>query len=191
MQSKVFGIGLPKTGTTSLYAALYYLGYRAGTYRHMARLGMGEWFHGDFTKDYFQDYDALTDLPLPVFYKGLYARYPGSKFILTVRPISTWLQSCKRQFSIPSPHEFSRKGRVAIFGAELPDENLLLQAYNSHYESVLEFFADKPDSLLIFNAFDGDSWHKLCPFLGKKIPQYQFPNVKPGFQAHLNPPETA
>ena len=52
MQSKIFGIGLPKTGTTSLYAALYYLGYRAGTYRHMARLGMGEWFQGDFTIDY-------------------------------------------------------------------------------------------------------------------------------------------
>ena len=37
---KIFGIGLSKTGTTSLWAALDLLGYRAATFRHMRELGL-------------------------------------------------------------------------------------------------------------------------------------------------------
>ncbi len=187
--SKIFGIGLSKTGTTSLYAALHYLGYQAGTYRHMSRLGMHEWFRGDFTIDYLRDYNAVTDLPLASFYKNLYKRYPDSKFILTVRPLYDWLKSCEKQLSIPPKNDFSSKGRLAIYGCELYNEKLFSQAYEKHLMEVFDFFSDKPDSLLVLNVFIGEGWEKLCPFLGKKIPNYQYPDVKPGFKAHQNPPE--
>ena len=52
-QGKIFGIGLSKTGTTSLYTALEMMGYRAGTFRHMRKLGLSGWMAGDFSKDHF------------------------------------------------------------------------------------------------------------------------------------------
>ena len=66
--NKIFGIGLSKTGTTSLYAALAYLGYRSGTYGHMKKLGLDQWWQGNFKKDYLRDFDAMTDLPIGAFY---------------------------------------------------------------------------------------------------------------------------
>ncbi len=48
----IFGIGLPKTGTTSLYAALNYLGFAVITWRHMRELGLAAWRQGDFGPDY-------------------------------------------------------------------------------------------------------------------------------------------
>lgn len=188
MAGKIFGIGLSKTGTTSLYAALHYLGYRSGTHRHMARLGMREWFQGDFTIDYLKDFDAVTDLPLAGFYQSIDQRYPDSKFILTVRPLNDWLRSCRNFFSTPPKHDFSRQGRLAVYGCEIFNEEKFSLAYERHLLDVADFFSDTPDKLLIFNVFAGDGWEKLCPFIGKKVPAYQFPKVKPGFKPHKNPP---
>ena len=83
MPGKVFGIGLPKTGTTSLYVALSMLGYRAATFKQMRTVGMQSWFAGDFSHDYLQDVDAVTDLPFSAWYREMDARYPGSRFILS------------------------------------------------------------------------------------------------------------
>ena len=49
----IFGVGLSKTGTTSLFAALDRMGYRAGTYRHLRALGVEDWRSGRFAKDFF------------------------------------------------------------------------------------------------------------------------------------------
>ena len=102
-QAKVFGIGLSKTGTTSLYAALDRLGFRSGTYRHLRALGLDAWFRGDFSGDPLGDYDALSDLPVGAFYRQLDRRYPGSKFILTHRDRESWLASCRSYSTIECP----------------------------------------------------------------------------------------
>src|SRR5690349_17299315 len=112
----IFGIGLSKTGTTSLFAALDVLGFRSGTYRHMRGLGLAEWFDGDFARDYFADFDALTDLPIATWFPQLDQRYPGSKFVLTVRDIGSWLESARKHFSVPPASEFGRDIRLATYG---------------------------------------------------------------------------
>src|SRR5207237_3908 len=53
---KVFGIGLSRTGTTSLTRALELLGYRAK--------------HYPTAESHFEEYDALTDTPVPVRWRG-------------------------------------------------------------------------------------------------------------------------
>jgi hypothetical protein len=66
---KVFGIGLSKTGTTSLSAALAILGYRS---KH-------------FPKDEdFARYDAFSDITVAMKFKTLDRFFPGSQFIYTV-----------------------------------------------------------------------------------------------------------
>src|SRR2546428_3527983 len=42
--------------------------------------------------------DALTDTPIPSFYRELDTRFPGSKFIPTARDSEGWLKSRKKQF---------------------------------------------------------------------------------------------
>src|SRR4030095_6669082 len=95
--SKIFGIGLSKTGTTSLANALQILGYKTRD-----NIGVTNYVAGDLSSidlDLVGAFDALTDTPIPSFYRELDKRFPGSKFILTVRARDEWLTSCKKQFT--------------------------------------------------------------------------------------------
>lgn len=181
---KIFGIGLSKTGTTSLYAALDLLGYRSATFGHMRKLGMDSWLQGDFARDYFSDYDAVTDLPVGILYPQLDQRYPGSKFILTVRDVDSWLSSAKTHFSrnpAPSPG-FVRDVRLMSYGITSFAEDRFRYVHGVHQQMVKQYFHDRQESLLVMNLFEGDSWSKLCTFLGCEIPDIPFPKVQPGYR---------
>ncbi len=182
MSGKVFGIGLSKTGTTSLYAALATLGYRSGTFRHMQRLGLAEWVQGDFSHDYLEQFDAVTDLPIGCYFRELDARYPDSKFILTTREIEAWLTSIGRQFSAnPNPTPFNRDTRMLAYGFSVFNGPAFRRAYLRHVKDVREHFSARPESLLELDVFNGDGWEEICEFLDRPIPDTPFPNVKPGF----------
>lgn len=102
---KVFGIGLQKTGTTSLMFALQKLGYK--TKHFVPKLvcknhsggeiaPQGCEFHPEEVNiDIAHNYDALVDnpLPFPSVYKELAFAFPKAKFVLTTRPIDGWVQS--------------------------------------------------------------------------------------------------
>jgi len=95
---KIFGIGLPKTGTTSLTIALEMLGY---TSRH-SPMECFTLHHGELSVNQkkIDKYDALTDLPIPHFYPELDICFPNSKFILThfydflLNPLSASIHGC-------------------------------------------------------------------------------------------------
>lgn len=141
MRQKVFGIGLSKTGTTSLYVALHALGYRAGTYGHLNNLGLDNWFYNDFRHDYLKEFDALTDLPIGCFFKELDERYPGSMFILTIRDKKQWLNSCRSFFTNrQNSDSFYCKTQKYTYGAVSFNEILYSRAYDSHMESCLYIF---------------------------------------------------
>jgi hypothetical protein len=136
-RQKVFGIGLSKTGTTSLFAALHMLGYRAGTYRHLRRRELSKWFKGDFSYDYISDFDAVTDLPIGAFYPALDDRYPGSKFILTTRKKSDWLKSCREFFSSKkrdpeTASPFYNQTQLAAYGIVSFNESQFSYIYDCH-----------------------------------------------------------
>ena len=186
-QPKVFGIGLSKTGTTSLYVALDQLGFRAGTFGHMAKLGLDDWFGGDFTEDYLHEFEAMTDLPLAGFYRSLYLRYPESKFIYTIRNKSDWLKSCEKQFKNMPRKEFARKSNKLVYGTESFVVEKFSETYDRCLDEIPKFFYDKPSQYLLMDFFSGDGWEKLCTFLQKDIPAAPFPNVKPGFRVEKDP----
>ncbi|MEZ5777832.1 MAG: sulfotransferase [Paracoccaceae bacterium] len=185
MQSggKVFGIGLSKTGTTSLYAALDLLGYRAATFRHMRELGLKSWLSGDFSRDWFASFDAVTDLPVGTWFRELDERYPGSKFILTARDVEPWLASVERQFTAnPDPDDrFIRDVRLAQYGVTTFNAARFRRIHADHRRAVRDHFADRPGDILEIDVFSGAGWPELCGFLGHPIPSAPFPSVKPGF----------
>ncbi len=185
MTGKIIGVGLSKTGTTSLYAALARLGYRSGTFRHQQRLGLERWLQGDFETDYLADYDAITDLPISCFYRELDERYPGSRFILTERDMDGWLASIHRQFSQnDQPGPFALAARFMAYGYSVFNEGAFRRRHEAHVSAVRDYFADRPDSLLVMNVFRGDGWPELCGFLGHPVPDEPYPNVKPRFMVN-------
>jgi len=176
----IFGIGLSKTGTTSLFAALAELGFRAGTFRHLQDLGLEDWFAGKFEKDYLTTYDAVTDLPLAAFYPQLDKRYPESKFILTIRDMDSWLESARQHFSREPKSTFARDARLATYGVTRFNESRFRYVYETHFRNVTWYFKDRPNVLLILDIIGGEGWEQLCPFLDRDMRFRPFPHVKPG-----------
>ncbi len=175
-QPKVFCIGLSKTGTTSLTAALKQLGYRAKHFPiRMVRYSDGVL---SFDGSIVARYDALSDLPVARFYRQLDALFPGSWFILTTRQIDDWLDSCRRhvwpgQF-IRVDTWFNRLHRD-MYGAIDYDEECFRRAYIRHVSGVHRYFEGREADLLEFSVTGGDSWEKLCRFLGHDVPDGPFP----------------
>ena len=193
-RGKIFGVGLPKTGTTSLFAACDLLGYRAGTYRHMRRLGLEEWFRGNLRAGQLAPYDALTDLPIPIFYPQLDEAFPESRFVLTVRDVDAWLDSAARHWQglrrrdrrlrprLTGAVRYSRMTRLATFGMVGFSAERFRYVYEKHVRDVAGYFRDRPRNLLVLDICAGEGWDKLCPFLGMPVPATAFPRVQPGYQ---------
>jgi uncharacterized damage-inducible protein DinB len=170
-KKKVFGIGFHKTATSSLAAAFYILGYNVTGF-----FGAHDPDIADHVVDQAYDladrFDAAQDTPWPVLYKELDGRYPGSKFILTVRPTDKWINSIVKHFKdqhIPI-HEW-------IYGvrAARGNEDVYIRRYEEHNRKVQEYFKDRPGDLLVMDITRGDGWEKLCPFLDQEIPPFDFP----------------
>jgi 3'(2'),5'-bisphosphate nucleotidase len=176
--SKILGIGLSKTGTTSLAHALEILGYKTKDYPGISIYRSGDLSSVDL--EVVDSHDALTDTPIPSFYRELDVRYPGSKFILTVREKEGWLKSCRKQFnerSAEKQNDAHNRLFMDLYGCTVFDEQKFLDGYERFVDGVREYFKDRPNDLLVINVTAGEGWEKLCPFLGQPVPEVQFPKA--------------
>jgi len=175
---KVFGIGLSKTGTSSLARALEILGYRTKDYPGINRYTRGELSSVDL--EVIDAHDAVTDTPIPSFYRELDARYPNSKFILTLRERDAWLKSCRKQFTeklAEKQNDAHKHLFLDLYGTDVFDEQKFSRGYEDFVEKALKFFERRPHDLLVIDIADGEGWEKLCAFLGKPIPDVPFPKA--------------
>lgn len=163
---KVFGIGLSRTGNTSLTRALRALGFRAVQFPDNLNV--------------LAKADAGTDTTVALAYRELDKCYPGSGFILTVRDVPTWLRSMEWMMGrlpliplaeVPYRLEIRRKA----YGTESFEPAKLEIAFERHVRDVREYFAGRKDFLELDIAA-GDGWEKLAPFLGVAVPTEAFPH---------------
>jgi 3'-phosphoadenosine 5'-phosphosulfate (PAPS) 3'-phosphatase len=174
--SKIFGIGLSKTGTSSLAKALEILGYRTRDY-----LGLTTYTPGDLSSIDLAEIErneAFTDTPIPSFYKELDQQYPGSLFILTVRERESWLKSCKKQFTKRATSNVSdgeRKALMALYGCIGFDRERFIDGYERFVNDVEKYFCRRRKDLLIIDICGGDAWEPLCKFLNRPMPKVVFP----------------
>ena len=174
MSGKIFGVGLSKTGTTSLHHALIELGFKGKHYPQQPRL-----FAGDFSG--LEAYDAITDIPAAAYYAQLDEAFSGAKFILTVRDIDDWLASMERWLTRSRrPNEFMLQMRLVVYGTINFHRERLKYVYERHVRDVENYFRARPTDLLVMNICAGDGWEKLCAFLGKPAPRTEFPFIVPG-----------
>ncbi len=187
MSQKVFGIGLSRTGTSSLTHALRILGYRAIHYPLGILIETPTTFA--LNRAVAERYDALTDLPAALLYTELDASFPGSKFILTVRDTDTWFASMQRlAFSYRLLRYFPKVRRLVrdIFGTDNYNDRLALtKRFEAHTADVTRYFADRPTDLLVINLTADTGWGALCSFLGKPAPPVHFPKHNIGYRTTL------
>jgi 3'(2'), 5'-bisphosphate nucleotidase len=176
--TKIFCIGLSKTGTTSLARALEILGYKTRDY-----IGVTRYIAGDLSSINLQEIDAneaFTDTPIPSFYKQLDEKYPNSKFILTTRNMDDWLRSCKKQFTkrmVGKQNEATCQLHTDLYDCFEFDQEKYANGYSRHVNGVLDYFKDRPEDLLVSDICGGANWEQLCAFLGKPIPNIPFPQA--------------
>jgi len=170
---KVFGIGFQRTGNTSLWAALNMLG--------ISTVKFPKQLYYDPDHPILNRYEGFTDNPIPLLYQKLDRRFPGSRFILTVREEQSWLKSVEWLYTIGAI-KFYWNERLetdeihqALYGATNFDPKIFLERYRQHNRSAVEYFADRPGDLLVMEIHAGDGFAKLCPFLGLPAPRKPFP----------------
>lgn len=183
LDSKVFGIGLSKTGTTSLSAALERLGYDSVSWMK------GPYMLGKYKILTWPDLiraDAATDTSCAARFEVLYHTFPNSKFIYTVRDMDKWKASMINQFGMKRPGKAllqpKDKHRNPAHWTWI-HQNLYAQhdsweeAYHAHDARVRNFFEGKPDDqFLEMDIVNGDGYKTLCRFLGHEVPDGPFPH---------------
>jgi len=190
---KVFGIGLSRTGTRSLAAALKLLGLRTLhfpadplTRRQIAA------YHADpaapLRLTVMDAHDAAVDTPVAACFAGLDRAYPGARFVYTTRPLADWLRSCEAYWGAlfhpqlenptidPALLAYMRAVNRAMYGVERFDRARFTAARERHDRAVRAWFRDRPGRLLVLPLCEGAGWEPLCDFLGRAAPGLPFPH---------------
>ncbi len=162
--NKLFVVGLPRTGTTSLCAALLDLGYGVA--------------HTAYTDQAFERADVIADTPVFSEYKHLDLYFPNSKFIHLSRPMDEWLPSIQRlRAKIIQKHERNANAfhpllvnaYEAVFGrfisGEMLSEEDLIGCFLNHQDSVETVFRERPNDFLSIDITDSSSYDQLINFL--------------------------
>lgn len=192
IKPKVFGLGLSRTGTRSLTAALHVLGFDTVHYP-IDRGTLDTLVRGDARFPLLEHYDGITDITVAPYYEELDLAYPGAKFVLTVRDDESWLKSCQNHWEGRSAFEASptdpalandhrihmeirRFLRAAVYASYDYDQERFLCAHRRHVMNVKRYFEGRPNDLLILDITRGDGYAALAPFLGVPIPEQPFPH---------------
>jgi hypothetical protein len=163
---KLFGIGLNKTGTSSLHEALTRIGLRSlhfGGDESNRRVSLARRQGQPLLHHFPEEYDAYSDIGLLTKHFELVdQQYPGSKFILTVRDIDDWIDSRRRHVT----KNIERRAQGLYDGSFLEiDETAWWHEYRNHHKRVRAYFAGRPGDLLVLDICGGDGYEDLCPFL--------------------------
>ena len=172
MSGKIFCIGLNKTATSSLSAALRLLGYRtfhngsAETNRRVDRAhleGVPLLTYLGHQWDAYADVQALNER-----FDVLDRQYPASKFILTTRDIDGWVASRERHVRMNQ-----ERAAAGEYDGDLltVDRDGWVEEREAHEGAVRDYFTGRPDDLLVMDIVAGDGWDVLCPFLGVRVPR--------------------
>lgn len=212
----IFCISMQKTGTTSVGKFLHDVGFRTAGWDVCERNEWGEdWYEGDYESIFssvdFRRANAFEDAPwwYPGFYKVLYHRFPGSKFILFERDPDTWFESMLRhsggdvlgrsrihcKIYRREPEYFRLIEREDVDAARederYSDKTMKIYDHDDHYKKIYrthntevkDFFERHDRSALhVGRLEDPGKWQKLGSFLGVSVPD--------NYSAHLNRSDT-
>lgn len=172
LEGKIFGVGLARTGTTSLYRAMGVLGIDAAPSSAVLLE------HLDL--DFLRRHDAFFDNPVPFRYRRLASLCPDARWIVTQRPLDLWLESMEWLFGPgldrldPTTRELGDRVHLDVYGTTTFDARLLTEVYERHYDSLADWVPARPHVWL--DTDEGLAWGPICELLDKPVPRRPFPH---------------
>lgn len=181
LNSKVFCIGLSRTGTTSLHHFFDKLNIRSLHYSNLlfahphvidASLTFKPALKRSFVRDWifkkewsepnqkqldrlFREFQVFSDSPIPSFFPYLDKKFSNSKFIYTYREEENWLKSMKWMFengvAIWNWRDIDFELLYQVYGTYTYDKDKLLNSYRKHHKKVMSYFKDRQQDILIIN----------------------------------------
>jgi hypothetical protein len=161
---KIFIIGLPRTGTTSICAAMLELGYKVA--------------HTGYTQKTFDNAQVIADTPIFADYKQLDRFYPNSKFIYLAREPDKWIPSIKQLLQRMYVNVTRDDGGFNTIikrcyqktfspftSKNIEDDKFLAECYLQHRHEINQHFAERSQDLLTIDISATDSYDKLLSFL--------------------------
>jgi hypothetical protein len=206
MSIKIIGAGFGRTGTLSTCTALNTLGYpcyhmfevienkenktHLDFWNGVANAPAGQqhdWYQ------VFDKYTATVDNPGCCVWRELLEAYPDAKVLVTLHPRGpeAWYESTMDtiyftesmwQFNFlklftPFAKKMGNMSSKLIWQRShkgtMTDKTAAIARYHAHVEEIKA--AVPAERLLIFTVDQG--WGPLCEFLGKDVPEAEFPNV--------------
>jgi hypothetical protein len=182
MPTRIFGIGMHKTGTTSLDAAFKLLGFDSLHWGEGEAPQIWQEMNSSGRSKIVEQYYALSDLPIPLLYEKLDKAYTGSKFILTVRDEAKWIKSVERLWDarynptrwVWDKYPFTNNIHTVLYGQKDFSAEIFLARYRRHNAEVIRYFAGRQD-LLVMNMDEHHKWPWLCQFLNVPTPDVPYP----------------
>jgi hypothetical protein len=148
---KLFGIGLPRTGTTSLAKALRILGYSGENYCMLSKRKEED------EHKFFEVNNAFYSC-----YKYLFTENENAKFILTIRDSTSWQNSVSN----------FQTTQITVGKEQYKDYRTTLPNITEYTQEVMKFFNDygAMNQLLVVDLFDKGcdcicKWKNLYEFL--------------------------
>jgi hypothetical protein len=198
---KIFCIGRNKTGTTSLQKAFSNLGYRVGNQRQAEIISDKHVRYQRYEPllDYCRSSQVFQDVPFShlATLAHIDHAFPNSKFILSVRSSADeWYASTIRfhiklfgiDNRLPTADELKRaryirrgdiyeniKRHYGTSDDDLYNKEKLTAHYNNHNQSVLNYFKDRPNDLLVINLSNKEAYQKMLDFLSITSSETDFP----------------
>ena len=179
--SRICCIGFQKTGTTSLAEALERLGYKVTNVNRTVDAALAAGAADPQAEaeriaiDALKTCHVLQDSPSAFVYQALDRAYPGSKFILSYRPVEAWLKSYAKFF--PDENNALRRW---MYGVERfqGNEARYRAVYENQNAAIRTYFADRPQDFLEMDLSAGAGWYDLVTFLGAEtLPPFPHANV--------------
>ena len=197
---RLINVGLGRTGTTSLKAALELLGFapvyhttdlfRSGKEMDLweaalegGALSLSKGEQVDW-RAFFADYD-VADWPAALLYRDIINAHPEAKVLLTVRDPEQWFESINgmgkqvQRLKLPIPRLRRIKRFVdryalnGLFGGKADDRTHMIGFFEQYIEEIKAFVPEQ--RLLVYNVREG--WDPLCDFLDVETPQQPFPRL--------------
>jgi hypothetical protein len=179
MNNKIFIIGLPRTGTTSVCHALLELGVATA--------------HTAYTQQCFEKATALADTPIFNDYQTLDQYYPNAKFIYLERDLNAWLPSIKQLLLRMHTNLTRTDGGFNIhikrcylntFKAlsidKINDDEYLTSCYQKHFNDAQAYFNNRKSDFLSINIAQQPSYQRLCEFLSLQSTRNDFEKLNIG-----------
>ncbi|MEQ9376359.1 MAG: sulfotransferase [Imperialibacter sp.] len=174
-ENKIFCIGLPRTGTTSIHLAFQYLGLKS--------IHFPKQLWEDIQHPIMSEFTAFSDTPLSLLYPKLDKAFPGSLFVLSTRELNSWLKSCEWMFRYKANawafnQEPTKTFHRALFGTTTFDKEMFTKGYHEFHNEARSYFQNNANFLELNLPEETSPWKKLCGFLGAEEPDIPFPHHK-------------